>query len=294
MHHAFLYSAQLGIMKRLSPILVLLLVVSATARAKDADTIIPFSVGEKLTYQIFWGPFVVGRATLEVAGIEPTDGHNCYHLVARAKTSGLINLLFPVDSLAESWLDCDGLFARRYTEDRTEGTHHRTGEAHYDYARKETVITNRLNGRAKHYPLNQPVQDVISSIYVVRTRKLMLDSEQTFTINAASTNYTVTVRPDQRKAIWVHPLGDTQALRIEPMPTLTIISANKGRMWFWMSDDARHLPLLVNSEIKLGNAKLVLFSIGTGNTPSKTTGTPARAANSSTLTPTNKPLASQR
>jgi len=281
-------------MKRLAAILVLLLVVSAEARTKDSDTTIPFGVGEKLTYQIFWGPFVVGRATLEVAGIEPADGHNCYHLVARAKTSGLINLLFPVDSLAESWLDCDGLFARRYTEDRTEGTHHRTGEAHYDYAHKETVITNRLNGKAKHFPLNQPVQDVISSLYVVRTRKLMLDSEQSFVINAASTNYNVTIRPDQRKSVWVHALGETQALRIEPMPTLSIVSANKGRMWFWVSDDARRLPLLVNSELKLGNAKLVLFSIGTGNTPSTTTGTPARGANSSTLTPTDKPLASQR
>lgn len=294
MHSAFLYFVPLGIMKRLSAILVLLLAVSATARAKNTDTTLPFSVGEKLTYQIFWGPFVVGRATLQVAGIEPVDGHNCYHLVATAKTSGLINLLFPVDSLAESWLDCDGLFARRYTEDRTEGKHHRTGEAHYDYARKETVITNRLNGHAKHYPLDQPTQDVISSLYVVRTRKLLLDSEQSFMINAASTNYMVTVRPDERKSVWVRPLGDTPALRIEPMPTLTIVSANRGRMWFWMSDDARHLPLLVNSEIRLGSAKLVLFSIGTGHTSSDATGTPAGAVNSSALTPSDKPLASQR
>jgi len=294
MRYAFLYFAQFGIMKRLTAILVLLLSVSAAASAKDTDTTIPFHVGEKLTYQIFWGPFVVGRASLEVAGIEPADGHNCYHLVAKAKTSGLIDLLFPVDSTAESWLDCDGLFARRYTEVRTEGKHHRDGEAHYDYAHRESVITNRLNGRAKHYPLDQPVQDVISSIYVVRTKKLMLDSEQTFTINAASTNYNVTIHPDERKAIWVHPLGDTQALRIEPMPTLSIVSANKGRMWFWMSDDARHLPLLVNSELKLGNAKLVLFSIQNGNAPSNTTTTPARAANFSMTAPADQSLVSQR
>ena len=293
MRTAFLYSAHLGIMKRLTAILVLLLVASGLTLAKDADTIIPFSVGEKLTYQIFWGPFVVGRGTLEVAGIDPVDGHNCYHLVAKAKTSGLIDLLFPVDSTAESWLDCDGLFARKYTENRTEGKHHRTGETHYDYARKETVITNRLNSKAKHYPLDQPVQDVISSLYVVRTRKLMLDSEQSFMINAASTNYNVIIRPDQRKAIWVHPLGDVQALRIEPKPTLSIVSANKGHMWFWMSDDARHLPLLVNSELKLGNAKLVLFSIRTGSTSSPTTTTPARAANRS-MPPPVEPLASNR
>jgi len=279
-------------MKRLSAILVLCLVLSGLALTSDADTTVPFSVGEKLTYQIFWGPFVVGRATLEVAGIEPMDGHNCYHLVAKAKTSGLIDLLFPVDSTAESWLDCDGLFTRRYTEVRTEGAHHRTGEAHYDYARKETTIINRLNGHAKHYPLDQPVQDVISSIYVVRTRNLMLDAEQTFTINAASTNYTVTVRPDQRKAVWVRALGDTQALRIEPTPTLTIVSANRGRMWFWMSDDARHLPLLVDSEIKLGSAKLVLFSIGTGKTPPHASSPPVDAT--ILPKPTDKPLAAKR
>jgi hypothetical protein len=246
--------------KRLTPILVLFLALSGATLADDADTV-PFGVGEKLTYQIFWGPFVVGRATLEVAGIEPVDGHDCYHLVAKAKTSGLAELLFPVDSLAESWLDRDGLFARRYTEDRTEGKHHRSGETHFDYARNETVITNRINGKAKHLPLNEPVQDVISSLYTVRTKKLMLDSEQSFTINAGTTNYNVTIRPDQRKLVWVRPIGDVPALRIEPTPTLSIVSANKGRMWFWMSDDARRLPLLVNSELKLGTAKLVLLAV---------------------------------
>jgi hypothetical protein len=246
--------------------------------ANDADSI-PFAVGEKLTYQIFWGPFVVGRATLEVAGIEPVDGHNCYHLVAKAKTSGLIELLFPVDSTAESWLDCDGLFSRRYREDRTEGKHHRNTESHYDYASKETVVTNRINGKQHHVLLDQPVQDVISSLYVVRTRRLMLDSDQVFTISADTTNYNVTIHPDKRNLVWVKPLGDVQALRVEPNPTLSVVSANKGRMWFWISDDARHLPLLVNSDLRFGSAKLVLFSVITGRVPSATASKNGSASN---------------
>jgi len=35
---------------------------------------VPFRVGERLSYQVFWGPFVAGRASLEVEGIEPVDG----------------------------------------------------------------------------------------------------------------------------------------------------------------------------------------------------------------------------
>lgn len=243
-----------------------LLVVGA-ARADDTDSV-PFAVGEKLTYQVFWGPFVVGRATLEVAGMEMVDGHDCYHLVARAKTSGVIDLLYPIDSTAESWLDCDGLFSRRYREDRTEGKRHRDTESHYDYANKETVITNHVNGRQRHVPLEQPVQDVVSSLYVVRTKKLMLDSDQMFAISADNMTYKVTIHPDERKLIWVKPFGDVQALRIEPNPTLSVVSANNGRMWFWISDDDRHLPLLVNSDLKFGSAKLVLFSVVNGKDPS--------------------------
>ena len=250
---------------KLTVILVSVLASAGVARANGGDSI-PFAIGEKLTYQIFWGPFVVGRASLEVAGIEPVDGHDCYHLVARAKTSGLIDTLFPVDSTAESWLDCQGLFARRYREDRTEGKHHHSTESHYDYAGQRTVVTNRINGKQHSVLLNQPVQDVVSSLYVVRTRKLMLDSDDVLTISADTTNYNIIVHPDARKLIWVKPLGDVEALRIEPNPTLNVVSANKGRMWFWISDDARHLPLLVNSEMKFGSARLVLYSATSGKT----------------------------
>jgi hypothetical protein len=277
--------------KILTSIFVSILVSSCAVFADSADSV-PFSVGEVLTYQIFWGPFVVGRATMEVAGIEPVDGHNCYHLVAKAKTSGVVELLFPVDSVAESWLDCDALFARKYSEDRTEGKHHRSSDIHYDYANKETVITNHLNGHVRRVPLDQPVQDIVSSLYVVRTRKLMLDSEETFIINAGVTNYPVTIRPDERKSIWVHPLGDIDALRIEPNPTLNIVSANKGRMWFWLSDDVRRLPLVANSELKLGNAKLILFSIVAGKTSSSTGGKSAGSTNFSSVPSAGNAIAS--
>jgi hypothetical protein len=269
--------------KKLTAISLILVALAGTAWANGTDSI-PFAVGEKLTYQIFWGPFVVGRATLEVAGVELVDAHNCYHLVAKAKTSGLIDLLFPIDSTAESWLDCDGLFTRRYREDRIEGKHHRNTESHYDYAGKQMVVTNHMNGKQHSVTLDQPVQDVISSLYVVRTKRLLLDSEQMFAISADLTTYNVTIHPDERKLIWVKPLGDIQALRIEPNPTLSIVSANKGRMWFWISDDARHLPLVVNSDLKFGSAKLVLYSVKTGKEPAANTGTAGHPSGSSSST----------
>jgi len=60
---AFLYCTERSFVKTLTVFFGMFLALSGTVLA-DGDEAIPFSVGEKLTYQIFWGPFVVGRATL--------------------------------------------------------------------------------------------------------------------------------------------------------------------------------------------------------------------------------------
>jgi hypothetical protein len=246
--------------------LIIAVAVALSARAwANGGEEFPFHVGEKLTYQIFWGPFVVGRASLEVAGIETVDGHDCYWLVAKAKTSGLAEWMFPVDNLIESWLDVEGLFTRKSRQNRREGKHTKNEETHYDYEGKRVFTRNLTSGKLKTAPLDGPVLDVISSLYYVRSRQLMLDAEQTFTVNASDENYTVIVRPDQRKQLWVRPVGEVTALRLEPQPTLKIVAANKGRMWFWVSDDARKLPLIVASDMKIGSAKLVLCRIDSAN-----------------------------
>jgi hypothetical protein len=227
----------------------------------DGSETFPFRVGEKLTYQIFWGPFVAGRATLEVQDIEPVGGHDCYHLIARAWTSGLADLLFHVDSTTESWLDVDQLFSRRYLENRVEGKRTRSNETIYDYDHHTTINTNLVNGRATCQELDQPVQDVVSSLYYVRVLRLKPDVANKFVINADGANYVMNVTPDLRKSLWVRPLGDVEALRIEPQPTLNIVAANHGRMWFWLSDDNLKMPLLVSTDMKIGTARLVLYKI---------------------------------
>lgn len=247
--------------RSLSIILGLIVTTAGWAGGEE----LPFRVGEKLTYQIFWGPFVAGRASLEVVGIEPVDGYDCYHLVAEARTSGLADLLYHVETKNESWLDVKELCTRLYREQRIEGKHHRAGETRYDYAAGRASTTNYINGKVTSLPLTGPVQDMISSLYYVRTIPLALDVDQNFLVNVGgSTNYNVNIRPDLRKTLYFRPTGDVSALRLEPKPTLTVVSANKGRMWFWISDDARRLPLLVASDMRIGSAKLVLSSVRPG------------------------------
>jgi hypothetical protein len=237
----------------------------ATALFANGGENFPFHVGERLSYVIFWGPFVAGHASLEVTGIEQIDGHDCYHLVGEAHTTGLADFLYHVETKNESWFDANGFFTRQYRERRIEGKRTRASLTRYDYDSKLASTTNYITGKARSMPLETPVQDMISSMYFVRTKPLELDLEQSFPVSVSETNYTVSVRPDQRKTMYFRPTGDIAALRMEPSPTLNVVAANKGRMWFWISDDMQKLPLLVASDMKIGSAKFVLTKIETAN-----------------------------
>ncbi|MCS7049034.1 MAG: DUF3108 domain-containing protein [Verrucomicrobiae bacterium] len=221
----------------------------------------PFVVGEKLQYRIFWGPLPIGEASLQVRGVENVQGHPCYHLIAQAQTTGLGRMLFPVNSVSESWLDVEGLFSRQYREERREGRRHRHTEIVFDYTAGVATIRNLRNGKSRQTPLAQPTQDIISSLYYVRAQSLDLNKELTFDLVAGDEIWKVTLRPDARQKVEVRPFGRVPALRVEPHPTLTIVAANKGRMWFWISDDARRVPLMVCSQMQIGSAQLVLYRL---------------------------------
>jgi hypothetical protein len=204
---------------------------------------------------------IIGQATLEVRGIEPVDGHDCYHLVATARTTGLGRLFFKLDSQTESWLDVDEWCSRRFSQKRQEGNHRKQAITTFDYQRGETITRNLLNGREHRAPLDQPVQDIISSLYYVRTQPLALNRATLFTVNAGDQNWLVTVRPDKRQRFEFHPVGEVEALRVEPQPTLQFVARHNGRLWFWISDDPRKLPLQVSSTMSIGTAQLMLHRV---------------------------------
>ena len=243
----------------------LFLAVTTSLVANDGESF-PFRTGEKLTYDILWGPIVAGHATLHVTGIETIDGKDCYHLVGRAQTSGVVDLIFHVENKIESWLDTKDLFTRRFRQVRLERKHRTADESHYDYTTGQIVTTNLLNGKLKSSPLPNAGQDLLSAFYFVRTLPLHLNYEVNFPITLTGVRYDMHARLDERKHFFSRPTGDVPALRIEPNPTLNVVASCGGRMWFWVSDDDRRLPVLLVSDIKFGSIKMVLTGIQSNQT----------------------------
>ncbi len=241
---------------------------SGAAEPVNPPAKIPFGVGEKLQYRIFWGPVPVGVASLAVMGIDQVDGYECYRVEGEARTVGLGRLLYRLNSRTTSWLDTTGLFSRRFEQDGREGRHVKRRITTYDYEQMEATTRDLVSGKEYTLPLDAPVQDIISAFYYIRSLPLAVDNTETLAINTGKKSWDVTIRPDKRRKLSLRPTGEREALRVEPDPTLLFVARNDGRMWFWISDDKQRLPLVMNSTMSIGSAKMVLFDIVPAATPS--------------------------
>src|SRR4051812_21234806 len=80
--------------------------VAPTAAHAQADSAPPASsksltVGERLVYDVKFGPLKVGRASMEVLGVEEVRGHRTWH--TRFQVTGG-TLFFRVNDVLESWI----------------------------------------------------------------------------------------------------------------------------------------------------------------------------------------------
>lgn len=255
---------------KFAPAIAGLLLTVVCVNGTEVVPPVPFAVGEKLSYRVSWGPLPLGAASLEVRGIETVAGRPCYHLVAEVHTTGPGRWLCRFDCTGESWLDLQNLATLRHRNQTTEGQRTTTEETLFDYAQHVATTTNLTTGTAQFCRLDRPAMDVISALYAVRVRPLQPGVLETLTVNASATNYIVSFRPDQPQTMELRSVGSVPAWRVEPQPTLKLVSGNKGRLWIWVSADARRLPLLAVTEMKLGNGRMVLTNIEPGTPPTVT------------------------
>src|SRR5439155_2323948 len=74
-------------------------------------------VGERLRYGARYGPFGVGKATMEVAGLDTVDGVETVHFIFRIEGGAL---WYHLDQTMESWVGRTDFRSRRFHQDTEE------------------------------------------------------------------------------------------------------------------------------------------------------------------------------
>ena len=223
-----------------------------TARGQgDSARIRPLTVGERLTYDVKFGPLRVGGATMEVLGVEEVRGRRAWH--TRFQVTGG-TLFFRVNDILESWIDVESFSSLRFRQQLSEGPHDRL----YEYEIFPERATFIPKGKPERPSVDHPLDDG-SFLYFLRTVPLELGATYAFTRYFIPDRNPVRLDVMKRDTIDV-PAGRFGALVLRPVIKAKGVFSEDGHAQVWISDDADHYVLQMNSHLKFGTISLHLRS----------------------------------
>jgi hypothetical protein len=225
-----------------------------TISAGTATRILPpppdyrFPDDQTYLYSVEWHMLSAGTASVRLNAVGAEQ-----RVTATADSTGVVTALFKVHDLFEASFDPHSFCSLRVSRHTEEGSHQRTMDLRFDYARKKSVRDekNLRSGEWKHTENDIPacVTDVVSGFYYLASLPLQQGNTSSFTIDDGTTTE-VTARVESRESVKV-PAGSFQTVRVRVEATSGSLKG-KGQIWVWFTDDRNHTPVQMRSKLGWG------------------------------------------
>jgi hypothetical protein len=211
--------------------------------------VVPFSVGEKLEYDVKFGPMKVGSGSMDVRDIQDVRGTPSWHTIFRF--SGGIPF-FKVDDTFESWFDVVTLSSRRHYQDLNEGNY--KPRRHYEIFPERGMY--QLNKNDEQVSVADPLDDG-SMLYYVRTVPLEVGKTYTIPRYFKPEGNPVQITVLRRETIEV-PAGKFATVVVQPTFQTKGLFSKNGHAEVWLTDDARRMMVQMKSQLSFGSINLYL------------------------------------
>lgn len=225
---------------------------------------VPFAIGERLDYEVRFGPLKVGTGSMQVAGIDTVRGHESWHTLFTVRGG---TFFYHVNDRLESWIDVRTLSSRRHVQLLEEGSRDR--QRRFEFYPEREQFTEE--GKPDPQPSVAAPLDDGSFLYFVRTLPLTVGEEYSFDRYFRPDRNPVRIRVLRRERVTV-PAGTFDAIVVQPIIKTKGIFSEGGRAEVWLSDDASRIMLQMKSKLSFGSLNLYLTSYRTPQATALATG----------------------
>jgi hypothetical protein len=212
--------------------------------------------GEKVNFEIHYGVVQGGVASLEIKA-DTFRGRDVYHSIFTGKTTGMIDAVFKVMDIYESYIEPGSglcIFSRRNIR---EGRYRKFNEVIFDhYSRPDSsILTSDLSGV---HVVEKNIHDIISCFYYFREHYLPdfknFKRGDLITIN---TWFTDELYPIRLKYLGTDEIrtkvGRLKCLKFNPVTEVGRLFKTEDDVSFWFTADKNFLPVKVRFDIFVGS-----------------------------------------
>ena len=210
---------------------------------------VPFTVGERLDYEVKFGSLKVGNGSMEVKEITEVRGRPVWHTVFTIK-GGIP--LYRVNDVYESWFDVATFNSLRYHQDVDEGSYER--KRRYEIFPERGMF--REGDKDEEPTVANPLDDG-SFLYFVRTLALEVGKTYEFARYFKAQGNPVRIRVLRRETVTV-PAGTFKTVVLQPTFQTKGIFSQNGKAEVWITDDDRRMMVQMKSKLSFGSLNLYL------------------------------------
>lgn len=225
----------------------------------------PLPFKETLQYSIEWRLITAGKARLTWGPAPETDssGRTGWQTNLHLESAGLVSKLFKVNDEYVSRVDQD-LCAQSSFLTAHEGSRQRETRIVFDRNRKKAsyverdVLKNKLI-LAQEIDTAPCEHDIAGSIYYMRTLELDAGQAAQIPLSDGKKSAMVRVVAERRETVKT-PAGTFKTMRYEAFLFNNVIYRRPARVYIWLTDDRRRLPvrIQVRLQIHIGTITLQL------------------------------------
>ena len=196
---------------------------------------IPYKLGEKCSYSIYFGPIEVGTGELEVVENTKINKTNTLHIVGKGKTNRFFDLFFKVRDTYETYINVDKLVPIKFIRKVNEGGH--IINQRYNFFHDSSFVVTQ-DSTFKKTDLKHK-----KSFFV----PIFMDNE----------NYMLEIMYLYNEIIetkW----GKINCIVFKPKMQEGRVFEDGEQMKVWISDDTNHILMKVETKIWAGTIKALL------------------------------------
>jgi Protein of unknown function (DUF3108) len=217
-----------------------------------------FQDGEKLYFKVYYNMSALwvgaGEARFNVVP-EEMNGRKVYHIIGDGKTLKSYEWFYKVRDRYETYIDAETMLPLKFIRNVNEGGFKIYNNVTFNHSANQATSTNGT------FKVPNCVQDVLSAIYYARNidfNKYKPGDKIPFNMFLDDAVYNLYVRYIGKERITTK-YGTFNTIKFSPLLIQGTIFKGGEKMTVWVTDDANHLPVRVDSPILVGSIKVDLM-----------------------------------
>ncbi|TXT34041.1 MAG: hypothetical protein FD136_565 [Chitinophagaceae bacterium] len=214
-----------------------------------------FQEGESISYNVYYsviGLYVnAGSANFSVA-MDKMNNKPAYHVTGTGSSNSNYDWIFKVRDKYETYIDTATLQPLKFIRQVEEGGYKINENVTFNKEVNSAITTKGV------FKVPACIQDVLSSIYYARNidySKYQMEDKIPFTMFLDNQIYNLYIKYLGREEIKTK-YGKFRAIKFRPLLVKGTIFSGGEKMTVWVTDDANHIPLRIESPIVIGSVKV--------------------------------------